>query len=184
MNKKAIIIGSLVIVGLGAYFLLKPKKSVVAEEVDTEKPSVESEEVAQPSVQTSAGGINTKKVLTLGSKGEEVKILQKKLEGLVVDGDFGKKTQQKLVDTFSLTKITLTQLDSMLPKVPYVKIIFPTLKGVYSQSGVFGLDLAFLKDWSSAITKKEPFFTHKDKTYSTETGRAQSQVSVGLLNFK
>ena len=189
MKNKAIIIGSLVVVGVGIYFLLKPKKevstSVKEEETAPEETASDVVEPKKPA-SVSTGGINTKKVLSLGSKGEEVKILQKKLGGLIADGDFGNKTQQKLVDTFSLTKITLAQLDSMLPKVPYVKIIFPTLKGVYSRTGLYGLDTAYLKDWSSAITKKQPFFSHKDKTYSTSTGRAESSVSTlgGMVIFK
>lgn len=187
MNKKAILIGSLAIVGVGAYFVLKPKKRVDAEEVKPE--TVKAEEVfAQPSTPASQPStqLNPKKVLSFGSKGKEVEELQKRLGGLTPDGSFGLKTQAKLVNTFSVTKITLEQLNNWLPKVEYVQTIFPSLKYTFTRTGLYPLDLEFLKVWASAIKKKEPFFEYKSKTYSSATGKGQQQVTTlgGLVTFK
>ena len=116
--------------------------------------------------------------------------LQKKLGGLTPDGNFGLKTQAKLMTTFSATKITLEQLYNWLPKVEYVQTIFPNLLSTFSRAGLYPLDLAFLKKWASAVKNKEPFFQYETsagvKTYSSSTGKAQQQVSTlgGLVIYK
>ncbi|MEO4005790.1 hypothetical protein [Flavobacterium sp. CAU 1735] len=49
------------------------------------------------------------KVLKYGVRGEEVKELQQRLGGLVVDGIFGTKTQSRLKSVKNVIEITLNQ---------------------------------------------------------------------------
>jgi hypothetical protein len=190
MNKKVIIISSLAIVGVGVFFLLKPKKNVVIKEAETDTAidTVNAPVNAPPMVQPS-NVINRKKVLSLGSKGAEVSELQKKLGGLTVDGSFGLKTSSKIYTTFSLNKITLEQLDQWLPKVQYVQTIYPNLSSSFTRTGLYPLDLSFLKAWALAVTKKEPFFKYQtssgEKTYSSTTGKAQQESTTlgGLITY-
>jgi len=81
-KKKALIVSGL-LVAIGGYYIYKnmTAKPIVAEEIapDTTTP------------------FDINKVLSKGSKGDEVKSLQKGLGGGVkVDGDFGEKTEARL----------------------------------------------------------------------------------------
>ena len=51
------------------------------------------------------------KMLSLGSRGLEVGILQNKLGGLVIDGVFGEKTKAKLLNVKGVSEISLNQFD-------------------------------------------------------------------------
>jgi hypothetical protein len=191
MKNKSIIIGSVVaLIGLGAYFLLKPKKVVVTDSKENETmPEILTEGVVVASAPQTSAPLDKKKVLGLGSKGQEVKELQRKLGSLFVDGDFGAKTQAVLNLDYGVSNITLEQLEKMMPKKQYVKTIFNRLDYNGSKSGLFTLDLEFLKKWSSAITQGNPTFEYTGskglQTFDTKTGRAQQTTSYlgGALNI-
>jgi len=81
---KAIFV-SAILVGLGAYFIYKNMKNKSA---NTE--AVVTDEIV-------ATTLDTTKVLSKGSTGDEVKSLQKALRGgLKVDGNFGALTEKRL----------------------------------------------------------------------------------------
>ena len=54
------------------------------------------------------------KILKKGSKGIEVTILQKALKQLVVDGDFGEKTETRLKNVVGVTQASLNQYNELL----------------------------------------------------------------------
>jgi hypothetical protein len=187
MNKKAIIIGSLAVIGVGAYFVLKPKKPVTGNTPDTVSESPSNSEVSsatQPSAQ-----LDKSKVLSLGSKGQEVRELQKKLGGLVEDGDFGVKTEGVLKLQYGVTKVSLEQLEKMIPKKQYVKTIFNRIGYNGSEIGLYSMDLDFLKKWSSAIKENKPYFEFASSkglmTFNTSSGKAEQQTAIlgGLITY-
>jgi hypothetical protein len=196
MKNKTIIIGSVVVlIGLGAYFVLKPKKAVVTDSKETEtKPEVLTEGVVEPAKsvapapQTSKP-LDKKKMLGLGSKGAEVKELQKKLGSLFVDGDFGAKTQAVLNLDYGVSNITLEQLEKMIPKKQYVKTIYNRLDYTGSKSGLYSMDLEFLKKWSSAISQGNSTFEYTGskglQTFDTKGGKSiqPTQTFGGGLTF-
>lgn len=79
---------------IGVLFIVKAMRRKKEEQLDMPTPETPS------GTQTPSGGGTTtpKKDFPLrrGSKGELVKTIQAKLGGLVVDGDFGKKTEAKV----------------------------------------------------------------------------------------
>jgi hypothetical protein len=190
MKNKKIIIGSVIaLIGLGLYFVLKPKK-IVTGSSPAPAPEVLTEGVVSvPATQTPSAPLDKKKVLGLGSKGQEVKELQKKLGSLFVDGDFGAKTQAVLNLDYGVSNITLEQLEKMMPKKQYVKTIFNRLDYTGSKSGLYSMDLEFLKKWSSAISQGKPTFEYTGsrglQTFDTKTGRAiqPTQTFGGGLTF-
>jgi hypothetical protein len=191
MKNKTIIIGSVVVlIGLGAYFVLKPKKAIVTDSKETEtKPEVLTEGVVVASAPQTSAPLDKKKVLGLGSKGQEVKELQKKLGSLFVDGDFGAKTQAVLNLDYGVSNITLEQLEKMMPKKQYVKTIFNRLDYTGGYAGLFTFDLEFLKKWSSAIKEGKPTFEYTGsrglQTFDTKGGKSiqPTQTFGGGLTF-
>jgi hypothetical protein len=184
-NQKILIVSGLLIV-VGGYYIYKKMKNKSTLAVAETPETPETPETQQTPV---TNKIDKKKVLSLGSKGKEVEELQKKLGGLTVDGNLGLKTQAKIYTTFSLSKITLEQLEKWFPKIQYVQTIFPNLSSTFTRTGLYDLDLQFLKVWASAVTKKEPFFKYQtssgEKIYSSSTGKAQTQGSTlgGLITY-
>jgi hypothetical protein len=185
-KNKVLIASGLVIAVIGYYIYKNMKKKPTLEVVET--PDLETSHSETPETPVT-NIIDKKKVLSFGSKGKEVEELQRKLGGLTPDGDFGSKTQSKLWNTFSLNKITLEQFEKWFPKIQYVITIFPNLTSSYLRTGLYDLDLPFLKAWASAVTKKEPFFKYQtssgEKIYSSSTGKAQTQYSTlgGLITY-
>lgn len=188
MKNKKIIIGSVIaLIGLGLYFVLKPKKIVTG---SSPAPEVLTEGVVSvPATQTPSAPLDKKKVLGLGSKGREVEELQKKLGGLVPDGDFGAKTQAVLNLDYGVSNITLEQLEKMIPKKQYVKTIYNRLDYTGSKSGLFTMDLEFLKKWASAINEGKPTFEYTGsrglQTFDTKGGKSiqPTQTFGGGLTF-
>jgi len=89
-KKKALIV-SAILIGLGGYYIYKNMKS---------KPAVEVPETPEKT-------IDTTKILSKGSTGEEVKRLQTALNGLLVDGNFGALTEARLKVVTGKTSISL-----------------------------------------------------------------------------
>ena len=94
MNKKLIIIGVLGLAGFGYYFYNKKKKDtpVLADtSVDETNVSIKSTTSIPQNVKP-----DWNKILKKGSKGIEVRTLQKALKKVDVDGDFGIGTEKRL----------------------------------------------------------------------------------------
>jgi hypothetical protein len=181
MNKKAIIIGSILgLIVLGTYFVLKPKKIVDGSLPDkgSDTPSKETPSTEAPSttVPQTSKPLDKKKVLGLGSKGREVAELQRKLGSLFVDGDFGAKTEAVLNISYGVNKVSLEQLEKMIPKKEYVKTILNRLDYTGGQIGLYSMDLEFLKKWALAIKEGKPTFEYTGsrglQTFDTKGGKS------------
>jgi hypothetical protein len=135
-----------------------------------------TEEIKINTVNSSVSNdVNKNLILKKGSQGKEVEQLQKTLGSLIVDGDFGTKTDNRLWDVFRLSQITLNELKIFYPKASYVKIIHDRGKKVNVKT-LYSFDINFLKDWSNAITKNQKTFDYGIQTYSTDTGTATTKV--------
>jgi LPXTG-motif cell wall-anchored protein len=111
MNKKVVIIGLIALAGIGLYFLTKKKKdeAVLAETQENqnqEDTTTNSENPTQKS--------DWNKILKKGSKGNEVKVLQKALRQLDVDGDFGSGTEKRLIAVTGLNQISINQYNTLI----------------------------------------------------------------------
>lgn len=99
-KKKAILV-SVLLIGLGGYYIYKNRDMK-----STTTGVVSPEEEAK---------LDTKKVLSKGSMGEEVKALQKALKGgLVVDGNFGALTEKRLKAITGQISISLTDYNKFI----------------------------------------------------------------------
>ena len=92
---------SFVIISVGAYMVYKWFKN------RKENPNAGLSPVVSEGLKI----IDRDKVLSKGSKGSEVALLQNKLGGLLIDGNFGEKTEAKLLQVKGVKKITLNQYD-------------------------------------------------------------------------
>lgn len=101
-NNQKVLFVSLGLIGLGLYYFYRQSKQVA--------------EIAQG--QSGENGVRSiadwNKVLKKGSKGVEVSILQKALKQLVVDGDFGAKTQARLKSVVGVTEVSLNKYNELL----------------------------------------------------------------------
>lgn len=101
-KKKALIVSGL-LVAVGGYYIYKNM---------TSKPNV-AEEVA-PNTTTP---FDVNKVLSKGSQGDEVKSLQKGLNGgIKVDGDFGDKTEARLKKLTGKTSMSIKEYNDWYAK--------------------------------------------------------------------
>lgn len=101
-KKKALIVSGL-LVAIGGYYIYKNM---------TSKPNV-AEEVA-PNTTTP---FDVNKVLSKGSQGDEVKSLQKGLNGgIKVDGDFGDKTEARLKKLTGKTSMSIKEYNDWYAK--------------------------------------------------------------------
>jgi LPXTG-motif cell wall-anchored protein len=120
MNKKLIIIGLLGLAGVGYYFYNKKKK-----ETPSLAEYIEDDVVLFPNTISVTTKQSTKpdydKILKLGSKGIEVKILQKALKQVDVDGDFGVDTDKRLKKVTGFNQITLNQYNQIIDKLQNIK---------------------------------------------------------------
>jgi LPXTG-motif cell wall-anchored protein len=115
MNKKVVIIGLVALAGIGLYFLTKKKKdeAVLAET----NGGVLAETNEEEQTTNSAGQVQKSdwnKILKKGSKGNEVKVLQKALKQVDVDGDFGSGTEKRLIAVTGLNQISVNQYNTFI----------------------------------------------------------------------
>jgi hypothetical protein len=100
-KKKALIVSALLI-GVGGFYIynnMKKNKAVAVPET----------------LETPENTINTQKILSLGSTGEEVKRLQTALKGgLVVDGNFGALTEKRLKAITGQTSISIREYNTLM----------------------------------------------------------------------
>jgi LPXTG-motif cell wall-anchored protein len=112
MNKKLIIIGVLGLAGAGYYFYNKKKKEtpVLANTSDDET------DVSIKSTTTTTENVKPdwNKILKKGSKGIEVRTLQKALKKVDVDGDFGIGTENRLKQVTGLNQISVNQYNQAI----------------------------------------------------------------------
>ena len=100
-KKKALIVSALLI-GVGGFYIynnMKKNKPVSVPETP----------------ETPESTIDTQKVLSVGSTGEEVKRLQTALKGgLVVDGNFGALTEKRLKAITGKTSISIREYNNFM----------------------------------------------------------------------
>lgn len=111
MNKKVVIIGLIALAGIGIYFLTKKKKD---EAVLAETQEDQSQENATNNSKESIQKSDWNKILKKGSKGNEVKVLQKALKQLDVDGDFGSGTEKRLIAVTGFNQISINQYNDFI----------------------------------------------------------------------
>jgi LPXTG-motif cell wall-anchored protein len=119
MNKKLIIIGVLGLAGAGYYFYNKKKKEtpVLANTSDDET------DVSIKSTTTTTENVKPdwNKILKKGSKGIEVRTLQKALKKVDVDGDFGIGTENRLKQVTGLNQISVNQYNQAIVNLQNIK---------------------------------------------------------------
>jgi len=100
-NKRKALIVSALLIGLGGFYIYKNMK-------------MKSPEVDQAD-ETPKSGLDTSKVLSKGSTGLEVEILQKALKGgLVADGNFGALTEKRLKAITGQTSISIAEYNKII----------------------------------------------------------------------
>jgi hypothetical protein len=100
-NKRKVLIVSALLVAIGGFYIYKNMnmKSKIVEKAD----------------ETPKNGLDTTKVLSKGSTGFEVELLQKALKGgLVVDGKFGALTEKRLKAVTGKTSISIREYNSFI----------------------------------------------------------------------
>ena len=120
-TKNKVLIVSGLLIAVGGYYIYKNMKNkptlAVAETPDSETPET-PETPATSNSQTPATIVNFQKVLSRGSKGKEVEILQKALKGgLEVDGDFGELTEKRLKAITGKTSISIKEYNDFMTKI-------------------------------------------------------------------
>jgi lysozyme family protein len=119
MNKKVLIISVIGLVGVGYYFYNKKKKDtpVLADtSVDETNVSIKSTTPIPQNVKS-----DWNKILKKGSKGIEVKTLQKALKKVDIDGDFGIGTENRLKQVTGLTEISVNQYNQYIINLQNIK---------------------------------------------------------------
>jgi len=115
MNKKVLIIGLIGLAGIGIYFLIKKKKNEAVLVEINDGVLAETNEEEQST--NSAGQVQKNdwdKILKIGSKGNEVKVLQRALKRVDVDGNFGSGTEKRLKQVIGLNQISLNQYNNLM----------------------------------------------------------------------
>lgn len=179
MNKKVIIIGLIAIAGIGIYFLTKKKKdeAVLAE---TESDGNEEQESTNSAGQVQKPDWN--KILKKGSKGTEVKTLQKALRQIDVDGDFGSGTEKRLIAVTGLNQISINQYNTLIKskiaqnlasskKVNFDKIL---------KKGSKGIEVELLQKSIKQVDVNGNFDTKTEERLKKVVGL--NQVSLSIYN--
>jgi hypothetical protein len=112
-KENKILAGAGVVCALGlAYLYWKKKKNEQQEETPADYiPEATATEKTTASTPAKATGLDRNKLLKKGSKGQEVRELQRLLN-IKVDGDFGNKTLTALQAQKGITQTSLNQFDS------------------------------------------------------------------------
>jgi hypothetical protein len=123
-TKNKVLIVSGLLIAVGGYYIYKNMKNkptlAVAETSDSETQETPEKPVTPNSttpVKPNSTKPDFKKVLSRGSKGIEVEILQKALKGgLVPDGDFGELTEKRLKAITGKTSISINEYNDFMTK--------------------------------------------------------------------
>ena len=112
-NNQKVIIVSIALVGLGMYYFYKQGKQDAQPALEPTSPFGDTKNIGN---NTSPVKADWNKVLKKGSKGIEVKILQKALNQLTVDGDFGDKTETRLKNVMNVTETSINNYNKFINK--------------------------------------------------------------------
>jgi len=123
-TKNKVLIVSGLLIAVGGYYIYKNMKNkptlAVAETPDSETQETPKKPVTPNSttpVKPNSTKPDLKKVLSRGSEGIEVEILQKALKGgLVPDGDFGELTEKRLKAITGKTSISIIEYNEFILK--------------------------------------------------------------------
>ena len=107
-DKTPLVVGGIALAAVAAVLLLK-KKGSQAPAFNYQEPTPSPVTPTQPAPTKPVITLNKNLVLKNGSKGNEVKELQKLLGGIKIDGDFGQETEAALVAKKGVKQITLAQ---------------------------------------------------------------------------
>jgi hypothetical protein len=162
--------------------LLKYRKSInneklIKQETDSDDVEKSTKEIEKVIEKETEKPLDRNKVLKVGSKSDEVKVLQKALKRISVDGNFGEATRKRLYDVLLLDEITLNEYNVLLPKANYVITIRNRGKKV-DRKTLYSFELGFLKAWSYAIINNQPFFNFNIATYDTLTGAKTNKSNI------
>jgi len=112
-TKNKVLIVSGLLIAVGGYYIYKNMKNKPTLAV-AETPDSETQETP---VKPNSTKPDFKKVLSRGSEGIEVEILQKALKGgLVPDGDFGELTEKRLKAITGKTSISIIEYNEFILK--------------------------------------------------------------------
>ena len=133
MNKTIQIVSIIGLVGIGFYFFNKKKKEtpVLADTSDDETNITKS--ITNSTTQSVKPDWN--KILKMGSKGIEVKTLQKAIKKVDIDGDFGIGTEKRLKEVTGFNQISINQYNDFIKNKPVAKPVVkkPVKQEVVSQ---------------------------------------------------
>lgn len=173
MNKKVIIISLIAIAGIGIYFLTKKKKdeSVLAETNEEDETTNSENSTQKP---------DWDKVLKKGSQGNEVKVLQKALRQLDVDGDFGSGTEKRLIAVTGLNQISINQYNNLIrtkiaenlassKKVNFDKLL---------KKGSKGIEVELLQKSIKQVTVNGNFDSKTEERLKKVVGLNQLSLSI------
>jgi hypothetical protein len=133
-NEDKLLIGAgLVSAGILGFMYWRKKKAE-REAMQAVQPEIENQEppkipqMATPPIAQTTSSLNRSLTLKKGSKGSEVRALQKKL-GVEADGDFGSKTESALVKAKGVKSISLEKFDAKASfATPQASSVVTTIK--------------------------------------------------------
>lgn len=114
--KPAYIVGGLLLVAVAVYFLFFKDKGYTAPRPPMgipPKTTPSPSEAPGPTPPIDGGTLDTSKILGVGSRGAEVRQLQRELGGIAVDGIFGNETLTALKRRKGVERISLTMFDTL-----------------------------------------------------------------------
>jgi LPXTG-motif cell wall-anchored protein len=179
MNKKVVIIGLIALAGIGLYFLTKKKKD------EAGLAEIQSDENEEQGNTNSAGQIqkpNWDKVLKKGSQGNEVKVLQKALRQLDVDGDFGSGTEKRLIAVTGLNQISINQYNNLI-RTKIAENLASSKKANFDKvlkKGSKGIEVELLQKSIKQVTVNGNFDTKTEERLKKVVGL--NQVSLTIYN--
>jgi LPXTG-motif cell wall-anchored protein len=179
MNKKVVIIGLIALAGVGLYFLTKKKKD---EAVLAETQEEQSEEEVTNNSKAPAQKSDWNKILKKGSKGNEVKVLQKALRQIDVDGDFGSGTEKRLIAVTGLNQISINQYNTLI-KSKIAQNLASSKKANFDKllkKGSKGIEVELLQKSIKQVTVNGNFDTKTEERLKKVVGL--NQVSLTIYN--
>jgi hypothetical protein len=116
MNKKLLILSLIGLAGVGYYFYNKKKKDTPVLADTSEDTNDNETNISTKSTTSSTQNVKPdwNKILKKGSKGVEVRTLQKALKKVDVDGDFGIGTENRLKQVTGLSEISVNQYNQSI----------------------------------------------------------------------
>lgn len=167
-NKIIVGIGAVGVAVLGFLFYKKSQKEKV--ETPTNERIIETTPTPVVTIPKTGSSLNKNLILKVGSKGLEVRELQRLLGGIEIDGDFGKITLGALQKSKGVSQISINSFLAK-PKAPIKSVP----KTAFIKTPVKGAKLMCIKDGTKLYTSKQ----NADKSYS----KGAEFFSGGILDF-